>query len=57
MTMSYYKEDSIPGTRASTNSDLEEGLSSASTKSELLKLLVDVYNLSILFKFRFSCIV
>jgi hypothetical protein len=43
--------------RASTNSNLEGGLSSASTKLELLKLLVGVHNFSILSGFRFSCII
>jgi hypothetical protein len=52
--MSYCREDSVPGTRASTNSNLEGDLSSASTKSELLILLVDVYNLNILSRYRFS---
>jgi hypothetical protein len=42
---------------ASTDSNLEGGLSSASTKLELLKLLVGAYNLSILSEFRFNYIV
>jgi hypothetical protein len=42
---------------ASTDSNLEGGLSSAPTKSELLKLLVGVYDLNVLSGFRFSCIV
>jgi hypothetical protein len=57
MTMSCYKEGSVPSTRAPTNSNLKEGLSSASTKSELLKLLVSIYNLSVLSEFKFSYIV
>jgi hypothetical protein len=32
--MSSYKEDRVPGARALTNSNLEEELSSASTKLE-----------------------
>jgi hypothetical protein len=55
--MSYYREGSIPSTRASTNSNLEEDLSSASTKLELLILLVSARDLSILSKCRFNCIV
>jgi hypothetical protein len=56
--MSYCREGgSVSNTRALTNSNSEEGLSSASTKLELLKLLVGTYDLSILSKFRFSCIV
>jgi hypothetical protein len=43
--------------RASTDSNLEGGLSSASTKSELLKLLVGAHDFSVLSEFRFSCIV
>jgi hypothetical protein len=55
--MSYYREDSVPSTRASTNSDLEEDLSSASTKLELLILLVGACDLGVLFRCEFSCIV
>jgi hypothetical protein len=55
--MSYYKEDSVSSTRASTDSNSEGDLSLASTKSELLILLVDARNLSVLFRCGFSCIV
>jgi hypothetical protein len=55
--MFYCKEGSVSSTRASTNSDLEEDLSSASIKSELSILLVDTHDLSVLSKCRFSCIV
>jgi hypothetical protein len=55
--MSYYKEDSVSSTRASTNSNLEGDLSSASTKLELLILLVDICDLSVLFRYRFNCTV
>jgi hypothetical protein len=57
MIMSYYKEGSISGTHASTNSNSEGGLSLASIKLELLKLLVGTCNLSVLSRFKFSCIV
>jgi hypothetical protein len=53
--MSYQEEGSVSSIYTSTNSDLERGSSSASIKSELLKLLVDIYNLSVLSGFRFSC--
>jgi hypothetical protein len=56
-TMSYYKEGSVPSIYAPTNSNLEGDLSLASTKSELLILLVDARNLNVLFKCEFSCIV
>jgi hypothetical protein len=55
--MSYCREGSVPDTRASTNSNLEGDLSSASTKSELLILLVSAYDLSVLSGCGFSCIV
>jgi hypothetical protein len=55
--MSYCKEGSVPSTRALTNSNSEEDLSSASTKLELLILSVDTRDLSVLFKCEFSCIV
>jgi hypothetical protein len=55
--MSYCKEGSVPGTRASTNSDLEGDLSSASTESELLILLVGARDLSVLSRCGFSCII
>jgi hypothetical protein len=55
--MSYYREGSVSSTHASTNSNLEEDLSSASTKLELLILLVDARDLSILSRYKFSCIV
>jgi hypothetical protein len=55
--MSYYKEGSIPSTRASTDSNLEEDLSSASIKSELSILLVGARDLSVLSRCGFSCIV
>jgi hypothetical protein len=55
--MSYCKGGSVPSTRASTNSNLEEDLSSASTKSELLILLVGARDLSVLFRCGFSYIV
>jgi hypothetical protein len=56
-TMSYREGGSVPGTRVPTNSNPEGGLSSASTKSELSKLLVGARDLSVLFRFRFSCTV
>jgi hypothetical protein len=55
--MSYYKEGSVSSTRASTDFNLEEDLSSAPTKSELLILLVDARDLSILSRCGFSCTV
>jgi hypothetical protein len=55
--MSYCKEDSVSSTHASTNSNLEEDLSSAPTKSELLILLVGARDLSILSGCGFSCII
>jgi hypothetical protein len=55
--MSCCREDSVPSTRAPTNSDLEEDLSSASTKSELLILLVGARDLSVLSRCEFSCII
>jgi hypothetical protein len=55
--ISYYKEGSVPGTRTSTNSNLERDLSSASTKSELLILLVGARDLDVLSKCEFSCTV
>jgi hypothetical protein len=55
--MSCCKGDSVSGTRASTNSNLEGDLSLASTESELLILLVDIRDLSILSGCGFSCIV
>jgi hypothetical protein len=55
--MSYYRGGSVSSTRAPTNSDLEGDLSSASTKSELLILLVGARDLSVLSRCEFSCIV
>jgi hypothetical protein len=55
--MSYYREGSIPGTRAPTNSNSEGDLSSASTKLELLILLVGIRDLGVLSRCGFSCIV
>jgi hypothetical protein len=55
--MSYYRGDSVSNTRASTNSNLEGDLSLASTKSELLILLVGTRDLSVLSRCGFSCIV
>jgi hypothetical protein len=55
--MSYCREDIISNIYASTNSNLKGELSLASTKSELSILLESIYNLSILYRFRFSCIV
>jgi hypothetical protein len=55
--MSYRREDSVPSTRASTNSNPEGDLSSASTKSELSILLVDTRDLGVLFRCGFSCTV
>jgi hypothetical protein len=55
--MSYCREGSISSTRAFTNSDLEGDLSSASTKSELLILLVGARDLSILSRCGFGCTV
>jgi hypothetical protein len=55
--MSYYREGSISSTHALTNSNLEEDLSLASTKLELLILLVDTRDLNVLSKCKFSCIV
>jgi hypothetical protein len=55
--MSCCREGSVSSTHASTNSDLEGDLSSASTKSELLILLVGARDLSVLSGCGFSCIV
>jgi hypothetical protein len=55
--MSYCRGDSVSSTRASTDSDLEGDLSLASTKSELLILLVGAHDLGVLFECEFSCIV
>jgi hypothetical protein len=55
--MFYCKGGSVPGTRASTDSNLEGDLSSASTKLELLILLVGARDLSVLSRCGFSCIV
>jgi hypothetical protein len=55
--MSYCEEGSVSGTRASTNSNSEGDLSSASTKSELLILLVGARDLGVLSGCGFSCIV
>jgi hypothetical protein len=55
--MSYCKEGSISSTCASTDSNLEGDLSSAPTKSELLILLVDTHDLSVLSRCGFSYIV
>jgi hypothetical protein len=55
--MSCRREGSVPGTRASTDSDLEGDLSSASTESELLILLVDTRDLGVLSKYGFGCTV
>jgi hypothetical protein len=55
--MSYYKEGSVSSTRAPTNSNSEEDLSSAFTKSELLILLVGARDLSVLSEYEFSCTV
>jgi hypothetical protein len=55
--MSYYKGGSVSSTRASTDSNLEGDLSLASTKSELLILLVDTHDLNVLFRYEFSCII
>jgi hypothetical protein len=57
MTMSCREEGSVPSTRASTDSNLEGDLSSASTKLELLILLVGARDLSVLSKCGFSCII
>jgi hypothetical protein len=51
------RKDSVSSTRASTNSNLEGDLSSASTKLELLILLVGVHDLSVLSRCGFSCTV
>jgi hypothetical protein len=55
--MSCCREDSVPSTRAPTNSNPEGDLSSAPTKSELLILLVGVHDLSVLSRCGFSCTV
>jgi hypothetical protein len=55
--MSYYKGGSVSDTHASINSDLEGDLRSAPTKSEILILLVSTRDLSVLFRYEFSCIV
>jgi hypothetical protein len=55
--MSYYRGGSVPSTRASTNSNSEEDLSSAPTKSELLILSVDARDLNVLSGCGFSCTV
>jgi hypothetical protein len=55
--MSYYREDSVSSMHASTNSNLKGDLSSASTKSELLILLVGARDLNILSECGFSYIV
>jgi hypothetical protein len=55
--MSCCKEDSVSNTRASTDFNLEEDLSSALTKLELLILLVGARDLSVLSRCGFSCIV
>jgi hypothetical protein len=52
--MSYYREGSVRSTRASTNSNLEGGLSSAFIKLELLTLLAGARDFSVLSKFGFS---
>jgi hypothetical protein len=52
--MSCCKEGSIPSTRAPTNSNLEEDLSSASTELKLLILLVDTRDLSVLSRCGFD---
>jgi hypothetical protein len=54
--MSYYRGGSVSSTHASTDSNLEGDLSSASTKLELLVLLVSACNLSVLSGCEFSCI-
>jgi hypothetical protein len=55
--VSYYREGSVLSTCASTNSNLEGDLSSASTKLELLILLVDAHDLGVLSECEFSYIV
>jgi hypothetical protein len=55
--MSYCKGGSVLSTRASTNSNLEGDLSLASTKLELSILLVGARDLSVLFRYGFSCTV
>jgi hypothetical protein len=55
--MSCCKRGSVPGTRAPTDSDPEEDLSSASIKSELLILLVGAYDFGVLSGYKFSCTV
>jgi hypothetical protein len=55
--MSCCREGSVPGMRAPTNSNSEEDLSSASTKLELLILLVGIHDFSVLSRCEFSCIV
>jgi hypothetical protein len=57
MTMSYCREGSVPSTRASTDSNLEGDLSSASTKLELSILLVGAHDFSVLSRCGFSCII
>jgi hypothetical protein len=53
--MSYWEGDSVSSIYTSTNSNLKRGLSSASTKLELLRLLVDVCDLSVPSGFEFNC--
>jgi hypothetical protein len=53
--MSYCGEGSVSGTRASTDSDLEGDLTSASTELELLILLVDARDLGALSGCGFGC--
>jgi hypothetical protein len=55
--MSYCEGGSVPDTRAPTNSDLEEDLSSASTELELSILLVGARDLDVLSGCGFSYIV
>jgi hypothetical protein len=55
--VSYCREGSVSSTRASTDSDLEGDLSSASTKLELLILLVGARDFSVLFECGFGCII
>jgi hypothetical protein len=55
--MSYCRGGSVSSTRVPTNSDLEGDLSSASTKSELLILLVGARDLNVLSGCGFGCIV
>jgi hypothetical protein len=55
--MSCCRGGSVPGTRASTNSNLEGDLSLASTELELLILLVGARDLGVLSRCEFSCTV